>query len=260
MVTDVHIAAHRGFSEAAASYTRGRPQYPGEIRDWLRDQIGLGPGKLVIEIGAGTGKFTQSLVRTGAQVVAVEPVPAMRAHLSANAPEARVISGSAESIEMNDSTADAVVCAQSFHWFATYRALTEIHRVLKPGGALGLVWNVPDERVSWVAALDQVIRPHETASPVCFRSGAWQQVFPDQRFTALEVAHYAHLHTGSPQRVIVERARSLSFVATLAPEAQSAVVGKLKRLIATLPELRGRRTIEFPYRTLAYHCLKRESP
>src|SRR5690348_1286422 len=111
-------AARRGFSEAAESYARGRPEYPDEIVDWLRSPVGLHTGKVAVELGAGTGKFTRSLIRTGARVTAVEPVAAMRAHIGSTAVGALAVAGSAHSIPVPDASADAVVCAQSFHWFA----------------------------------------------------------------------------------------------------------------------------------------------
>ncbi len=70
----VHRAAAEGFSSAADTYARGRPDYPPEALDWLRNALGLGAGSTVVELGAGTGKFTQLLLATGATVIAVEPV------------------------------------------------------------------------------------------------------------------------------------------------------------------------------------------
>ena len=76
---------------------------------------------------------------------------------------------------------DAVVCAQSFHWFATREALHEIRRVLKPGGAFGLVWNLRDDSVPWVAALTRIMQPFEGDAPR-FHSQKWRDVFPAEGF------------------------------------------------------------------------------
>jgi len=253
-MTEVHTAAWRGFTEAAASYHRARPGYPPEIITWLQTQLALAPGKRALELGAGTGKFTQCLTLTGAQLDVIEPVLAMRAHLLENAPAARVVSGSAESIGLEDNTVDAVLCAQSFHWFATRAVLTEIRRVLKPGGALGLVWNLPDERVPWVAVLEGILRPLEAAAPYAFRRGTWREIFPDERFSQLECFEFQHVNTGTTQCVIVDRVRSLSYIANLPPAQQQEIIEKTKDVIRTHPALGGRRQIEFPYRTYAYHC------
>jgi len=132
----IHHAAADGYPVTADNYVRGRPDYAPELVGWLRDFIGLGPGKTVIDLGAGTGKFTPRLVATGARVVAVEPVAEMRAKLVAAVSNVAALEGTAEAIPRPDASVDAVVCAQSFHWFATRAALAEIHRVLKPGGAV----------------------------------------------------------------------------------------------------------------------------
>jgi len=78
---DVHRAAAEGFGRAAATYERGRPSYPEAAVDWLVTSLGIGQGTTVIDLGAGTGKFTRMLRPTGARIIAIEPVPAMRDEL-----------------------------------------------------------------------------------------------------------------------------------------------------------------------------------
>ena len=143
----IHQAAAEGYTAKAEAYIRGRPEYPAAVQDWLRDDLALGAGKTVLDLGAGTGKFLPHLRATGAAVIAVEPVPAMRAQLTQRNPGIEAMAGTAEDIPLADGAVDAIVCAQAFHWFANPAALAEIHRVLKPGGALGLIWNVRDESV-----------------------------------------------------------------------------------------------------------------
>src|SRR6187549_999039 len=109
----IHPTANRGFSNQADAYARGRPDYPAELGNWLRDKVRLAPGKTVVDLGAGTGKFTPMLLASGAEVVAVEPVDAMRAQFSSTLPEVRALSGSGESMPLPDASADAVVCAQA---------------------------------------------------------------------------------------------------------------------------------------------------
>jgi SAM-dependent methyltransferase len=161
----VHHSAADGYTAKASTYVKGRPDYPSEIEGWLRRDIGLSDGKTVLDLGAGTGKFIPKLLATGATVIAVEPVPAMLGQLTRLYPDIEAKEGSAEHIPLADASVDAVVCAQAFHWFATPEALTEINRVLKLGGALGLVWNVRDERVAWVAALTEIMKPFEGDAP-----------------------------------------------------------------------------------------------
>jgi ubiquinone/menaquinone biosynthesis C-methylase UbiE len=132
--------AATGFAAGAATYVVGRPEYPAEVEDWLRQDLRLGPGRAVVDLGAGTGKFVARLRATGATLFAVEPVPAMRRALVAANADVVAKPGTAERIPLPDASMDAIVCAQSFHWFANRAALVEMRRVLKIGGALGLIW------------------------------------------------------------------------------------------------------------------------
>ena len=251
----IHHAAAEGFAAGAASYVAGRPEYPPEIETWLETQLALGSGKTVLDLGAGTGKFSRSLLATGAKVVAVEPVPAMSAQLTRHFPQVEVKSGTAETIPMLDASLDAVVCAQSFHWFATPAALREIHRVLRPRGALGLIWNVRDDHVPWVAALTSIMKPFEGDTPR-FHSQKWRTLFPAQGFGPLREHCFPNAHTGDPEQVIVERILSVSFIAALPPDAKARVTAQLRQVVASSPELAGKAQVAFPYQTLAFVCNK----
>ena len=249
----IHDAAGIGFASGAATYVRGRPDYPDELLPWLEHELAVRPGAVVVDLGAGTGKFTRLLARTAADVVAVEPVAPMRARLAAGQPAVEVLEGTADAIPLASGTAHAVVCAQAFHWFATDEALREIHRVLRPGGRLGLVWNVRDQSVDWVAEITRIITPLEGDAPR-FHKGGWRKPFGGAPFGELRMTSFDHRHVGPAQEVIIDRFLSVSFIAAL-PAAQKAVVeAQLRELVATHPQLRGRESIVFPYRTEAYCC------
>jgi SAM-dependent methyltransferase len=252
----IHHSAAEGFAAGAANYVAGRPGYPPEIEAWLTGDLGLASGKTVLDLGAGTGKFSRSLLATGAKVIAVEPVPAMLDQLVRQFPEIEARSGPAEAIPLGDASLDAVVCAQSFHWFATPQALREIHRVLKPGGALGLVWNVRDNSVEWVAALTRIMKPLEGDTPR-FHSQKWRAVFPAEGFGPLREKRFPNRHTGDPDQVIVDRILSVSFIAALPSDEQERVKAELRKVISTSPELAGKSEVTFPYETLAVVCNKR---
>jgi SAM-dependent methyltransferase len=183
-------------------------------------------------------------------------VQEMLTQLTYTVPTVAARSGTAESIPLNDGAADAVVCAQSFHWFATAAALKEIHRVLRPGGRLGLVWNLRDESVEWVAAMTAIMTPYEGDAPR-YRSGEWRRVFPADGFGPLREVHFSHSHTGDPEQVIVDRVLSVSFIAALPRAQQHVVAAKLHDLIATTPELRGLDEVTVPYDTVAFSCERR---
>ncbi|MCJ0762946.1 class I SAM-dependent methyltransferase [Variovorax terrae] len=254
-MAEVHVAAQQGYTREAQAYARGRPEYPAALAGWLAGPMGLAAGQTVADVGAGTGKFTRLLVPTGASVVAVEPVEAMRARIGPELPTVRVLAGTAQAIALPGAALDAVVCAQAFHWFASRETLDEFQRVLKPGGRLGLVWNVRDESVDWVAELTRIVTPYEGDAPR-FYKGDWRRPFPHPAFSELVESRFAHQHTGAPQQVIVDRFMSVSFIAALPPEGQAEVRERLEALIATHPALRGREMVSFPYYTLAFHCVR----
>ena len=132
------------FGAAAAAYDRGRPSYHADAVRWA-----LPDGATrVLDLGAGTGKLTRAVLDLGVAVVAVEPDDEMRALVPAEA-----LAGSAEQIPLPDGSVDAVLVGQAFHWFDPARALPEMRRVLRPGGTVGLFWNLYDDAVPWVAEL-----------------------------------------------------------------------------------------------------------
>ncbi|TDV38249.1 methyltransferase family protein [Paraburkholderia caballeronis] len=251
----VHRAAAEGYTTTADNYVRGRPDYPPEVAAWLCGTLGLQPGRTVVDLGAGTGKFTRRLVDTGAHVIAAEPVAAMRDKLAAALPQVEAIDGTATALPLADDSVDAVVCAQSFHWFANAAALAEIHRVLKPGGRLGLIWNLRDARVGWVAQLDAIVNRHEGDAPRYY-TGAWRAAFPFDGFSPLHTQHFSFGHTGSPEDVIVARVRSTSFIAALPADEQAQVDAEVRALIAAQPALNGRQTVTVPYVTDAFDAVK----
>lgn len=254
----VHHMAADGYTTAADHYVRGRPDYPPEIADWLRDALGLSAGKTAVDLGAGTGKFTPYLIATGAKVIAVEPVTEMLAKLAAAMPDIEGLAGTAASIPLPDASVDVVVCAQSFHWFATTAALAEIQRILKPGGKLGLIWNMRDARVGWVTRLDQIVNRCEGDTPRYY-TGAWRKVFPFQNFGPLHEAHFSLGHIGAPENVILNRVRSTSFIAALSAQERTDIDDQVIALIASEPELSGKEIVTVPYETAAFYTVKDNS-
>jgi len=255
-MAEIHQAAAEGYTAKAEAYIRGRPEYPAAVRDWLGDDLALTAGKTVLDLGAGTGKFLPHLRATGAAVIAVEPVPAMRALLAQRNPGIEAMAGTAEQIPLADGAVDAIVCAQAFHWFANPAALAEIRRVLKPGGVLGLIWNVRDESVSWVAALTRIMAPHEAGVPR-YHSQEWRRLFPAEGFGPLRERHFPNSHTGPAEQVIIERILSVSFIAALPPAGQADVAGRIRALIAATPALAGKVEVTFPYDTAAFSCVRK---
>lgn len=253
MTTGVHRAAATGFADGADIYAASRPAYPTEALDWLRDRMEIGPDSRVVEVGAGTGLFTRLLLDTGAAVVATDPVPEMLAHLASTLPGAGTAVATAEALPIADDSVDALVCATAFHWFATPQALAEFRRVLKPGGTLGLIWNVRDNDVPWVRRLSEVTDRYQDDAPRQ-KSQAWRGVFPAPGFTPLHETAMRYDHVGAPEDVIIGRTLSTSFIAALSDDRRAALVDEVRAMIAATPDLAGKNEVRFPYVTRAYDC------
>lgn len=138
--------------------------YLQDAVDWLIEKLGIKPGRQVVDLAAGTGTLTALLADVGADIVAVEPVAAMRDRLRARLPGIPVLAGVAEALPLADKSVDAVVVARAFLWFDARRAMDEIARVVRPGGCLGLIWHARDRSVEWVDQDGRVVDEHVGAA------------------------------------------------------------------------------------------------
>jgi SAM-dependent methyltransferase len=258
-VTDarIHDAAARGFEAAVERYERGRPSYPDDAVAFLIRELRIAEGRDVVELGAGPGKFTELIVPTGARIVAVEPVAAMRRALERNCPTVTVLDATAERTTLPDSSADAVVAAQAFHWFDGESALPELHRVLRSEGRLGMIWNVRDEASDWSERLTAIFDRLAGDEDPRYRDLRWREGF---RRTDLfgplhrQVAYHVH---GVTREAFLDRVLSVSYVASAPQVERDRVVDEVTELLDTDPELRGRDLIVMPYRTDVYWCARR---
>jgi len=198
-------------------------------------------GLRVLDLGAGTGKLTALLAELGADVTAVEPDPAMLAELRRQLPSARALAGPAEAIPLPDGCVDAVLCAQSLHWFDLSRAVPEIARVLVPGGVIGALWNSDDDRVGWVAGLRDAADGH--GSPVlsqrdldATRFGSEQ--FGSELFTPTNRADFANPQARTVDSVI-DDLKTHSSMLILAPAERDRVLGQARAYLAAQPETGG---------------------
>ncbi len=164
-LSEVHAVASAGFEAEAAAYDRARPSYPPDAVAWLTANLGIGPGRRVVDLAAGTGKLTALIAGTGSRLVAVEPVAAMRARLRDRLPDVPVVAGVAESLPLAPASVDAVLVAQAFHWFNANLAMAELGRVLKVGGRLALIWNARERGVGWIDQVWSVMDRVERHAP-----------------------------------------------------------------------------------------------
>jgi SAM-dependent methyltransferase len=220
------------------AYERGRPGWPAEVVD----VPGLPSTASVLELGAGTGKLTRLLVSTFDHVVAVEPDPGMRRLLVALCPQARVLAGSAEAIPLPDASVDAVFAAEAFHWFEGERALTEIARVLRPRGALVLMWNLPaGPTAPSIAAVEELVRERGPSErdlgydPMDFNtrryaSGEWRIPFAGSRFEELRAARLANPQTVDREGLLAFLA-SMGWIADLSDVEREALLDEMESLL-----------------------------
>jgi ubiquinone/menaquinone biosynthesis C-methylase UbiE len=238
-VSHVHETAARGFAESAEAYELGRPEYPREALE----PLALTPGLEVLDLAAGTGKLTRRLAESGATVTAVEPVAEMRAALPDSV---RALDGTAEAIPAKDGSVDLVTVAQAFHWFDGDAALAEIHRVLRPGGRLALVWNRRVEDAPVNEAIEEIVEPYRAGAPT-HRDDSWRPAFErTTRFGPLEE------HVFATEQVLdadglAARVCSISFIACL-PELERV------RVLVRARELAADGPVTVPYRTEVMVC------
>ncbi len=246
------------FDQSAARYERGRPGYPAAAVDFLAERFDLGPGSTILDLASGTGKFTRALQRTGAALVAVDPMPGMRREFRRAVPDVPVLAGRADQIPLPDGFVDAVVVAQAFHWFRHLRALREIARVLRPGGGLGLVWNNRDTSVPWIRELTRTVNRHVLPRPD--GEARWADVFrrSGSPFPPVRRRVFANPQFLTPTGLI-DRTLSESRVQIQPAAVRRELTREIRTLLETDPALRGRRRFAFPYETEVFYTRKRAS-
>lgn len=175
------------FNRCAGNYARHRPSYSGEAITGMIRECGLPPGAKVCDLGSGTGILSELLARRGLKVAAAEPLLRMRAiakaRQRATGLDISILRGSAGHIPLRDGSVSAVVCGQSFHWFAHQRALEEIHRVLMPRGWLAVMWNNRmAERQEWIASMESLFRKYNPDYRTDYRQRDWKAAINQGRY------------------------------------------------------------------------------
>jgi SAM-dependent methyltransferase len=233
------------FDGVAGRYDAARPSYPREAVDWLVPQ----DARTVVDVGAGTGKFTRLLQRPGRTVIAVEPSAGMRAELAALLPGAPAHEGSGESIPLRDASADAVTFAQAWHWVDPHSASVEAARVLRPGGTLGLLWNLRDERVAWMRELGTAMR----ADGDHFRDDPQDPAVGDP-FGAPERQFIEWVQPASPASILA-MVRSRSYFDLLGEDERRSTLDAVTDVLRRHPETAGP-TIGMPYVTASFRYIR----
>jgi SAM-dependent methyltransferase len=226
----LHAVARAGFSQVPREYERGRPSYPPPAVRHLRERLAIGAASRVVELGAGTGKFTRALRGEGLDPIAVEPIAAMRAELHAAHPDVPLLAGVAEALPFRTGSLDAVVAAQAFHWFRPDPTVAALARVLAPGGGVGLVWNLRDESVPWQRELSRRLEEFRPAGVPSSRERAWQESFRRHPgFEPLSSATFPFEQVGDVA-LLIDRIHSVSFVAALPAGRRAVLLAEIRAL------------------------------
>jgi SAM-dependent methyltransferase len=214
------------FPQAAAGvYDRGRAPYPLE----LIAALDLPAGGVVLDLGAGTGLLSRALAIAGHDVVAVEPGAAMRAELERL--RLRVLAGRAEELPLAEASVDGVACGDAWHWFDPDRAAAEVHRVLRPGGRLALVWRWAEtsgER--WAVAVSARLKGLRGDHPGFVGEQGREGIARHGGFDELGHRTLRYVHDTDHEGILAGIA-SLSFVARLLAPERGALLAELAAVV-----------------------------
>ena len=238
----------RSFGSAAGIYHSGRPDYPREAADWLLEPVrDEGRSVRVADVGAGTGKLTRTLVEAGAEVVAIDPDPDMLATLRENVHGVPTFVGTGERMPLPDARVDAVVFGQAWHWVDPVAGSLEAGRVLRPGGVLGLIWNVRDERVEWVRRLTEIMHG-STAEELIAEGGP----VPHAPFATFDTKTWEWVRA-LDRPAFLDMVASRSYLITAEPEIRGRILDEVADLY---DEVGGGGVVELPYRTEAFRGIR----
>jgi SAM-dependent methyltransferase len=247
-VSPVHPSAAIGFGRAAGDYERGRPGYPPAAIDLLAEQLALWPESRIVDLAAGTGKLTRALCGRGWRLVAVEPVPGMRAQLRATVPGVKAVEGTAERLPFRDGSIDAVLVAQAFHWFDVEAAAAEIARVLVPRGGLGMIRNAWDRSIAWVDDVQSLIDERRTHEPLPASSRWRERLEGTKLFSRLHEQVVSHV-VDRDRDALLSHVCSLSFIAMLPAAEREQLLIEVSQVLDRhgVGETAG--SLATPYRT-----------
>ena len=232
------------FGSGASSYDESRPRYPREAITWVLEAAKM-TVRDVADVGAGTGALTSSLASMGLEVTAFDADALMLEQLRRSVPGVSTVVAPAEHLPLADASVDAVTVAQAFHWFDPVAAAREFARVLRPGGVIGLFWNLRDDRAPWWAALRPIID-----GPDWVRADGDEALEElAQVFANIERHEFPHLTPMSRER-IVALVGTFSFVRL--HDNADLILEQVRELLDSHPDTKDRAVIEVPYVTAAY--------
>jgi SAM-dependent methyltransferase len=246
----------RSFGAIASHYERYRPGPPVDAVDWwLSERV-----HRVVDLGAGTGALTRLLVGRADEVVAVEPDDRMRAVLHEQVPEAIALEGRAESIPLPDASVDAAFASSSWHWVEPVAALTEVARVLVPGGLVGVVWAGPDPDGLFMTQARELLAARSADDTGAVSPELGDQILGDARRRDFVLVVPDGLPFSEPEHEVLTwevaltadelmgLLGTLSWVITMADEPREQLIDTARRALADHLGLVGDRTVDVAFR------------
>jgi SAM-dependent methyltransferase len=240
----------------ALEYDELRPEYAPEAIAWVAERCGIGPGSRVVDLAAGTGRLSGRFLQLGVDVIAVEPAANMRAVLEERFPAIRAIVATAESMPLDDGAVDAVVVGNAFHHFEREAAMAEIHRILRPGGGLGVFWAWPAEeeqlKIPGMRAIYEAIEGTHAEAEIMAAHRSWSMPpatvdgfdpFERREFPSTQVLPAARLG---------DLYATFSDVVSLPVRTRAWLLDRIRELSRGLPAM-----LHLPGRTVVDVCVRR---
>ncbi|CAN5310640.1 class I SAM-dependent methyltransferase [soil metagenome] len=239
------------FSGLAEVYAKSRPSYPSDAIEFILSHCGLTTDSTVVDIGAGTGISSRLLAAQGPTVIGVEPNDDMRAQAESESLDCENLSflkGTAEETLLLDNVADAVLCAQAFHWFRAEESLAEFKRILKPSGWTVLMWNERYEKDAFTKTYGDLLRElPETLAVELPRGRAGQALLDTKTFSNQEVKHFTNQQIMDEEGLI-----GRAFSASYAPKEKDVAEQFTVKLRSLFKEFAQDGTVTLTYETSVY--------
>jgi SAM-dependent methyltransferase len=236
------------FGAEAASYADHRPTYPDEAVSWILAGATRDVHE-VADVGAGAGALTRLLVQRGLAVTAYDADGAMLAELERRVGGVPTVVSPAEDLQLDDAAVDALLVAQAWHWFDKPAAAAEFVRVVRPGGVIGLLWNVRDSRAPWMGELSTLIDGEDSMR--ASRTEAMAEIAAVH--PGVEHRDVAHTVAMTPDQLL-GLLSTFSYVRLR--EDRDDVYAAVRTLLATHEDTRGLDVIEVPYVTATYRIAR----
>ncbi|MEM7095648.1 MAG: class I SAM-dependent methyltransferase [Actinomycetota bacterium] len=229
----IHDAASSGYQRQSEAYATARPTYAAALMDDLVERLGA---ERWADLGAGTGLATAALVDRGVEVVAVEPVAAMRERFSEVLPHTPIVDGTASATGLADGSVEVVLVANAFHWFDHGPAMAELRRIIAPGGALVTTWNTRDDSIPWMAEYTRIGDACAGDTPR-YKTMIWRRAIESDPAFELEFEDRVPNPIPTTADGVVARMMSTSFVGALDEAGRDEIEAEVRAAVADQGEV-----------------------